>query len=325
VGRNLGEVDIDISMTERMGNELERHGLSRRVVLTAAAQICWTAGSQPRSTRAMDGAGFESIASRRPSSVSPGSILSVVIHAGVLLLVFVIARDHAIDRPAPPPVAELISIDVVDPQAPRLPPPPSPRPGTLVRSNTNASVGVRGRRGHDAQRSPRAPDPTGDLVVSYELGGGTDPGSKDGTEGPRLGTGLLGIGLGGGDDGPLGNGLGAELKIPPAPPPPPPPVPSRARPPRPAGDYSRWHESDGGQFAGEVVVLELTIDPEGSVHDVRLVRAVDPDIDKHAISLARTFEFYPALADDGVPTWSRYRWEFEVRADFARHFRFGGF
>jgi len=270
----------------------------------------------------MDGAGFESIASRRPSA-SPASILSVVIHAAVLLLVFAIARDHAVDRPAQPAVAELISIDVVGPQAPRLPPPSSPRPGTLVRSNTNASVGVRGRRGHDASRSPRAPDPAGDLVVSYEVGDGPDLGSKDGTEGPSLGTGLLGIGQGGGDDGPYGNGLGAELKIPPAPPPPPPPAPSRARPPRPAGDYSRWHESDGGQFAGEVVVVELTIDPEGSVHDVRLLRSVDRDIDKHAIGLARMFEFYPALADDGKPTWSRYRWEFEVRADFARHFHFG--
>jgi TonB family protein len=273
----------------------------------------------------MNGEGFASIANRRPSSGSPASILSVVIHAGVLLLVFAIARVGTVGRPIQPAVAELISIDVVESQAPRQLPHPSSRPGTLVRSNTNASVGARGRRGHDAQRSPHAPDPAGDLVVSYEVGGGTDPGSKDGTAGPWLGTGLLGIGQGGGDDGPYGNGLGAGLKIPPAPPPPPPPLPSRARPPRPAGDYSRWHESDGGQFAGEVVLVELTIDPEGSVHDVRLLRSVDPEIDKHAIGLARMFEFYPALADDGKPTWSRYRWEFEVRADFARHFHFHGF
>jgi TonB family protein len=95
----------------------------------------------------------------------------------------------------------------------------------------------------------------------------------------------------------------------PEPPPRPPPVKSLARPPEPKYDYHDW-----GYFAKTTgsVLVELTIDPRGTVRNARVVRSLNAAIDKRAVATARTFEFFPALNPWGEPTWGLHRWEFVI-------------
>jgi TonB family protein len=145
----------------------------------------------------------------------------------------------------------------------------------------------------------RAPaDPYANLVMHYDAPPATDPGNRDGDTGAGLGSGLLGEGVGGNDFG-----VGTV---------PPPPV-SRARPPHPKDDYSQWDFHAASMFRGAIVRLELTVDPAGSVRDVRILKGVDDQIDLRATELARRFQFFPALDDDGRPTWGRHGWEFVIR------------
>ena len=134
--------------------------------------------------------------------------------------------------------------------------------------------------------------------MHYDAPEAADPGNRDGDTGPGLGSGLLGEGVG-------GNAFGVGTV--------PPPPPSQARPPRAKEDYSQWDFHAAHMFRGAIVRLELTIDPVGSVRDVRVLKGVDDQIDVRAIDLARRFEFFPALDDDGRPTWGRHGWEFVIR------------
>src|SRR5205823_6559045 len=140
-------------------------------------------------------------------------------------------------------------------------------------------------------------------------------GNELGTTGAGIGAGLLGEGAGSGD-GAGQFGLG-NLAVPPA--------PSLARPPRPKSDYRNGDFRAGRQFAGAVVRLELSIDPRGSVRNVRLLQGVDDAIDQHAIELAKRFEFHPALDDAGQPTWGRHRWEFVLQGGANAGFSFQRF
>lgn len=145
----------------------------------------------------------------------------------------------------------------------------------------------------------RAPaDPYADLVMHYEARPAADPGNLDGEHGIGLGSGLLGDGVGGAAFG-VGNV--------------PPPPPSRARPPRAKEGYSKWDFRASRMFAGAIVRLELTVDPRGRVTAVRILKGVDDQIDQRAIELAGRFQFFPALDDDGRPTWGRHGWEFVIR------------
>jgi hypothetical protein len=178
-------------------------------------------------------------------------------------------------------------VQVVEPPPERPAPPPvqpvaAPSPGTL------------GRRGSTAPRSAtRAPaDPYSDLVVHYDAPASEQPGSQAGATG-------LGIGA-----GPTGDGIG-DIQLPSA--------PTRARPPRPTRDYSRWSFRAAGVFRGAIVRLELAIDAGGAVRGVRIVKGVDDHIDREATTMASRFEFHPALDDDGRPVASRHAWEFVIQ------------
>jgi TonB family protein len=233
--------------------------------------------------------------------------VSLALHGGLVLLALVIAGI----RGGQPPQIELTEIELVAPPPPTPLPVPGPSaPGTQSGASASPRMGALGRRGHDAPqrsqtRAPAVADPFADLEVSYETDARPDPGPLDGTTGLGRGTGLLGAGHGDGAGyGYLGDGPGA-LRVPP-------PPASLARPPRPKHSYRDWQLPAVGQFAGSIVEVALTIDPHGHVGDVRVVKSVDESLDRRAIDIARSFEFYPALTSAGEPTSGPYRWKFVI-------------
>jgi TonB family protein len=259
--------------------------------------------------------GFATTAGRAPQRSVASGLGSLGVHAVLLALVFLLAGLHATPRP---PAVALTAIEIVG--APPPPPPPPPpvigQGATAPSTHATASAGTLGRRGHDApQRSPSrarpAPDPYAELAVSHDRPASADPGSAAGTLGLGVGTGLFGDGT-----GDSGGGFG-NLGVPP----PPPPPRSLARPARPKLDYHRWDFRADRRFAGQIVIVLLTIDPSGHVHDVRVLQSVDPAVDRHAADLARRFEFYPALDAAGHPAGGQYRWEFVIVGDNAPIFQ----
>ncbi len=228
---------------------------------------------------------------------------SVAAHGGVLLLVLTLAGARVARQPA---LVELTPIQVVEPPPPE-PPPASPGHGTQLRPIASTNAGTLGRRGHDAPprsqtHAPAAVDPLADVVVSYETPTGLAPGNEAGATGAGIGAGLFGDGTGHG----AGGGAFGVGAVPPV------PAPSLARPPRPRTDYHKWDFRAAPAFAGATVRVELSIDPGGSVRQVRVLKGVDDYVDRRAADVARRFEFYPALNDAGQPTWGLHRWEFVI-------------
>ena len=126
--------------------------------------------------------------------------------------------------------------------------------------------------------------------TAHEHGNGAAAGGIAGLKGARSGD----VGIGG-LDVPPADSLGE----------------GRARPPRPKLPYDHWEYLAPEQYTGMTVLVELTIDPQGRVDDVRVLKGLDPiEIDRRAIAYARSFEFYPKLDAEGQPQWSRYHWEF---------------
>jgi hypothetical protein len=238
-------------------------------------------------------------------------IVSLVVHGGALALVFAFAGGRVGTSPAR---VETTPIEIVEP--PQVPPAPAGQ-GASKRGQAvaNASPGALGRHGRDAaprsmSRAPAVADPRADLVVNYDAPTGPDPGNPAGTVGPGPGAGLLGDGTGG--HGSLGSDNDiAALRIPE--PPPAEPVRSLARPPRAKHPYRQWELFGERDFRPTFVLLELTIDPQGVVRDIRVLEADDAIVGKRASNLARNFEFYPALDAAGQPTWGLHRWEFTLR------------
>jgi TonB family protein len=100
---------------------------------------------------------------------------------------------------------------------------------------------------------------------------------------------------------------------PPPPPPPPPPKPvrriaDRANAEPVSGwitpDPPSWLSEEGG---GGEVVLEITVTPDGTVGDVKVIRSTDHRLDAAAISAAKRMRFKPAVQNG------------EPREDFVRH------
>ena len=94
-----------------------------------------------------------------------------------------------------------------------------------------------------------------------------------------------------------------------------PAAPSLARSPRPKRDYRKLRIPGASKFAGETVKLELTIDAHGKVRRVQLLQGVDRELDRKSVALAGTFEYHPALDDDGVPIQGTSRWDFQIVND----------
>jgi periplasmic protein TonB len=253
--------------------------------------------------------GMAGRAARRPVV---SAIASIAVHGGLLWLIFLLAGVHAMPART---VIELTTIQVVEPPPPPPPPPPATGQGTRFQSTAKADAGMLGRRGHSAParsqtHAPAVANPFADLAVSYETPTAPDPGNVAGTTGPGLGAGLFGDGTGTG-----GGGYGT-LTVPP------PPGPSLARPPRPKLDYHSWDFRASRRFAGQAVLVELTIDPAGHVRHVSVLKSVDPAVDHHAMDLASRFEFHPALDSAGTPTSGRHRWEFVIVGDNDLGFHF---
>jgi TonB family protein len=217
--------------------------------------------------------------------------LSLAIHGGLIGFAILLASRVA-TKPARPAT---IPIEVVAAPAPA-------GAGALVPSVPSGNAGTLGRRSPEAPkrsqtRAPAAADPRADLVMRYDKpqaahdsGNGAVPGGIAGLTGARSGD--AGIG---GLDVPPADSLGE----------------GRARPPRPKLPYDHWEYLAPEQFTGMTVLVELTIDPQGRVDDVRVLKGLDPiEVDRRAVAYARSFEFYPKLDDDGQPQWSRYHWEF---------------
>lgn len=90
---------------------------------------------------------------------------------------------------------------------------------------------------------------------------------------------------------------------------------SLARPPRPMHDYSKLRIPGASKFAGETVKVELTIDVHGKVRAVQLLQGVDHNLDRKTVALVRTFEYQPALDDDGVAIQGTSRWDVQIVND----------
>jgi TonB family protein len=248
--------------------------------------------------------------SRRPMA---SCVLSLGLHGVLAVLAVAFLGARVVPEPRR---TELTSIEIVDPP----PVPAAPRGQGPKLAGPSGSQGMLGRRGHDAPRAQvRAaaiPDPLAEVTVSYEAPTSLEPGNPAGTTGTTSGAGLLGDGLGAGIRG-SGDGVG-NLRIPP----PPPPTKSLARPPRAKHPYRTWEHYSAARFGDSTILLELTIDPTGTVRRVRVIHGVDEEVDKRAIATVRHFEFYPALSPTGDPTWGLHRWEFELVSRENRGFDF---
>jgi len=93
------------------------------------------------------------------------------------------------------------------------------------------------------------------------------------------------------------------------------PTASLARSPRPKHDYHNLRIPGASKFAGDQVKLELTIDVRGKVIRVQLLQGVDRALDRKAIALVRTFEYQPALDDDGDAIEGTSRWNLSIVDD----------
>jgi protein TonB len=231
-------------------------------------------------------------------------VTSLVLHGAALWLV---VTTVDVRRPVEPPRTTLTPIEIVAPE------PPPPPPKAASRAPAGAASGTRGRYGHDgaprSQVPPQRLDLHRDLAVSYDVPSGPDPGNVAGTTGSTWGAGLSGNGIGAGRGlGGSGDGVGA-LPIPPAPP----PLPSLARPPRVTSATYEWNITNDRSYLGSYILLELTIDRDGKVRDVRVVKGVERLITERAIDLARTFTFEPALDSFGHPTTGLHRWVFGLK------------
>lgn len=227
---------------------------------------------------------------------------SLALH-GALLMLLLLVGLHA---QAP----DVVLLPPIELQAPELVPISSvPGPsgeGTLAGAGNTPKAGAIGRRGHDAPKrsftkAPAVADPYADVVIGYDAPDTADPGSAAGALiGTGLGISIEGTGIGNGAGfGHFGDGPGM-------------PAPSAARPPRPKHAYTHEKLKAVRTYAGQRVVVGLIIDPQGRVRKVGILHGVTADIDRQAIALARTFEFQPALRDDGQPRWGSYRWDFII-------------
>lgn len=230
---------------------------------------------------------------------------SLVVH-GAIALVIVLARCGR--REAQPDGPQRIAIDLVTPTPVVASPPPVPPPVTQAGAGSSPGSSPAPPRAlrhahtaaHAAASSRRTVEAAMRIEPPWSETGETRAVSEIGEAGVAAGTGL-GDGHGpGGQGGGIGFGTAgwntsvtaAPLPVPAAPE----PAMSRARPPRliyPARDRE---VEDSLLF-----VARLTIDADGFVIGVRLVRGVGGIRDDQAANAVWRFRYSPALDDDGRP------------------------
>lgn len=200
----------------------------------------------------------------------PLSIAAHVILAAIVIIVPLSAGDA---RPLPRQIMDI----VIPPRAPQVPPSPP------VRSTATSTTAPANSTAAPTEAPPGIQPEAAVPVVA--AGPGVEGGI--GSVGGALGTGLLNI---------------------PAPPSPP-PVQAAPRPVRPGGQvkfptkvrhvppvYPRIAQD--ARVSG-LVILEATIDVDGSVLDVRIMRS-QPLLDQAAIDAVRQWRFTPTLLN-GMP------------------------
>jgi len=253
-------------------------------------------------------------AARRAWRARTSALVSIVFHGVLLALALRVVAGRV--APGPARSVELTAVTVIEPAVHPAPggtggPDTSPgagtggAPGAMAFSPHDTGVPTgRAARARSQTRAPAAATREADVLISYDTPRGDEAGDEGRGDGSGRGDGLLGDGEGAGY-GDRGTGYGvAGLQMPE----PPPALPSLARSPIPKHDYTQGR---GASHAG-TVLLVLTIDPQGVVRNVRILRGADYELDKLARETARRFEFYPALDRSGAPVWGLHRWEFVI-------------
>jgi TonB-like protein len=249
---------------------------------------------------------------RRAWRTNAPALASIAFHVALLVLVLRVVAGHI--APHEPRRVELTSVTMIEPAVQPAPGNPegagtSPgagnggAPGEMAFSPKNTGTPTaRSARPPSQTRAPTVGDREADVRVSYDAPRGDKPGDDGHGDGGGQGAGLLGDGDGAGY-GERGTGYGvAGLRMPD----PPSALPSLARPPVPKHDYT----NGGVAPRPGTVEMMLTIDPQGVVRNVVILRGADGILDLRAKKAARRFEFYPALDRDGAAIWSLHRWEF---------------
>ena len=186
------------------------------------------------------------------------------------------------------------------------------RAGAAARPARDASVRARPQRERTrrVQAAPVTVRSLPDVMISYDDAGSSaapDTTTPDATTTDAVGdAGRSGIGASIAVT-PAGNGI-ANMDIPQ-------PAVSLARSARPKHDYRKLRIAGASKFAGEIVKLELTIDVHGKVRRVQLLQGVNRELDRKTLALVRTFEYHPALDDDGVAIEGTSRWDVQIVRD----------
>ena len=73
-----------------------------------------------------------------------------------------------------------------------------------------------------------------------------------------------------------------------------------------------YSEKARKQKINGVVVLAMTVTAEGNVRDIKVIKSLDPGLDKQAIAAVRTWKFEPATKD-GKPVAVHLKTETDFR------------
>ncbi|HEX4422111.1 MAG TPA: hypothetical protein VH165_29570 [Kofleriaceae bacterium] len=241
-------------------------------------------------------------------SMLAGSV-SLVLHGGLVVAGLVVAGQRVARSPRS---IVLTSIEVSSPSPspspsplPPSPPPPAPAPPSTPAAEP-AAAPVPRREAVPRARAPAAADPRADLKVSYDDPGNFAARGEAATAGPAAALQPARLDLGAAGD--LATSL-ASLQVPA------PPRAAIARAPHPRRNYRELRLHDVREFAGQRIKLQLAIDADGRVRDVKILQGVTGVIDARTLALARSFEFEPALDDTGTPIAGSSRWEILIVDD----------
>lgn len=227
-----------------------------------------------------------------------GSV-SVAVHIALIGVAVTLTGGLVADAPAQPSVT---LVEIV--HAPRLPGPPTPVQVAPPSPVAEPRVAAFSRRGP----APPQPAPTkpaavkellDDVKVSYDDPSNFDPG--EGSDAPaEVDRAPLSSAIASG--GSVAEDGLAKLQMPA------PASASLARLAKPKHDYSKLRMHSVKQFAGLTISVLLTVDEHGVVSNVRVLKGIDPDLDRRTMELARQFLFEPALDDFGTPVRGTSRW-----------------
>ena len=216
---------------------------------------------------------------RGPLLVSTGIQLTLM---GLVVLVPVLLVTHAL--PQPPTMMAFVA---APPPPPPPPPPPAPaQPAKKVEQPATAAPTV----GHFAAplEAPAAvsPEPAGEDAVGVE--GGVEGGVPGGVVG----------------------GVVGGLPEPPPPPPPPPPPAAPKGPVRVGGQIQMptllrrvepvYPPMAVSAHLQGVVILEAIVNEEGTVREVKVLRSVNPLLDREALTAVRQWRYAPVVLN-GTP------------------------